>query len=207
MLRRSKQAAKPAPRRNIAAQLGANLRRLRLAQGLTLAELAQSAGVSSAMLSRLENGAVSPSLDTLGALADALGAAPAALLRDEADQASDAQHVKRGEGLEVVRRGTRRGHTYHLLASNRGPKRVFEPFLVTLTDKSEEFPEFDHPGVEFIHILEGSLRYRHGAESFLLKPGDSLTFRGDVPHGPAELIRLPVRMLSVIIYAEDNEQH
>ena len=207
MLRRSKQAAKPAPRRNIAAQLGANLRRLRLAQGLTLAELAQSAGVSSAMLSRLENGVVSPSLDTLGALADALGAAPAALLRDEADQASDAQHVKRGEGLEVVRRGTRRGHTYHLLASNRGPKRVFEPFLVTLTDKSEEFPEFDHPGVEFIHILEGSLRYRHGAESFLLKPGDSLTFRGDVPHGPAELIRLPVRMLSVIIYAEDNEQH
>jgi quercetin dioxygenase-like cupin family protein len=106
----------------------------------------------------------------------------------------------RGEGLEVVRRGTRRGHTYHLLASDRGPKRVFEPYLVTLTSKSEVFPEFDHPGVEFIHILEGSLRYRHGSESYLLKPGDSLTFRGDVPHGPDKLLKLPVRMLSIIIY-------
>ena len=100
----------------------------------------------------------------------------------------------------MVQRGTRRGHTYHLLASDRGPKRVFEPYLVTLTDKSEVFPEFDHPGVEFIHVLEGSLRYRHGPESYLLKPGDSLTFRGDVPHGPDKLLKLPVRMLSIIIY-------
>ena len=106
--------------------------------------------------------------------------------------------------LEVVRRGTRRGHTYHLLASDRGPKRLFEPFLVTLTSKSEIFPEFDHPGIEFIHILEGSLRYRHGPESYLLKPGDSLTFRGDVPHGPDRLLKLPVRMLSIIIYGGES---
>ena len=130
----------------------------------------------------------------------ALGSNCAALFRDSTASLSDAQLVTRGEGLEVVRRGTRRGHTYHLLASERGPKRVFEPFLVTLTSKSEIFPEFDHPGVEFIHVLEGSLRYRHGSESYLLKPGDSLTFRGDVPHGPDKLLKLPVRMLSVIIY-------
>jgi transcriptional regulator with XRE-family HTH domain len=180
--------------------VGASARRLRLAQGLTLAEVAHSAGISLGMLSRLETGDVSPSLDTLASLSAALGSNCAALFRDGGAAPSDAQHVRRGEGLEVVRRGTRRGHTYHLLASERGPKRVFEPFLVTLTDKSEEFPDFDHPGVEFIHILEGSLRYRHGAESYLLKPGDSLTFRGDVPHGPEKLLKLPVRMLSVIIY-------
>ena len=186
----------------LAAQVGASARRMRLAQGLTLAEVAQSAGISSGMLSRLETGDVSPSLETLAALSAALGSNCAALFRDGGTAMSDAQHVRRGEGLEVVRRGTRRGHTYHLLASERGPKRVFEPFLVTLTSKSEVFPEFDHPGVEFIHILEGSLRYRHGPESFLLRPGDSLTFRGDVPHGPEKLLTLPVRMLSVIIYAE-----
>ena len=185
---------------NIAARVGASARRLRLAQGLTLAELAQSAGISAGMLSRLETGDVSPSLETLAALSAALGSTVAALFRDDGAAASDAQLVKKGEGLEVVRRGTRRGHTYHLLASDRGPKRVFEPFLVTLTSKSEVFPEFDHPGVEFIHILEGSLRYRHGPESYLLKPGDSLTFRGDVPHGPDKLLKLPVRMLSIIIY-------
>jgi mannose-6-phosphate isomerase-like protein (cupin superfamily)/DNA-binding Xre family transcriptional regulator len=188
--------------KSLAAQVGTAARRLRLAQGLTLAEVARSAGISAAMLSRLETGGVSPSLETLDALSRALGSSVVALLREEMPGASDAQLVRRGEGLEVVRRGTRRGHTYHLLASGRGPRRVFEPFLVTLTSASEEFPDFDHPGTEFIYILEGSLRYRHGTESFLLRPGDSLTFRGDVPHGPEKLLKLPVRMLSVIIYAE-----
>ena len=184
----------------VALQVGQNVRRLRQERGVTLSELAASAGISLPMLSRLEKGDVSPSLETLAALAEALGTGPASLLKDEVAQQSDAHLVPRGEGLEVVRRGTRRGHTYHLLASDRGPKRVFEPYLVTLTSKSEVFPEFDHPGVEFIHILEGSLRYRHGPESYLLKPGDSLTFRGDVPHGPDKLLKLPVRMLSIIIY-------
>ena len=184
----------------VAAQVGASARRLRAAQGLTLAEVAHSAGISQGMLSRLETGDVSPSLETLAALSAALGSNVAALFRDGVPANSDAQLVRRGEGLEVVRRGTRRGHTYHLLASERGPRRVFEPFLVTLTSKSEIFPEFDHPGTEFIHILEGSLRYRHGPESYLLRPGDSLTFRGDVPHGPDKLLKLPVRMLSIIIY-------
>jgi quercetin dioxygenase-like cupin family protein len=67
------------------------------------------------------------------------------------------------------------------------------------------FSELAHPGVEFIICLEGSLRYRHGGESYLLKPGDSLTFRGDVPHGPDKLLKLPVAVLSVIIYGGAGE--
>jgi transcriptional regulator with XRE-family HTH domain len=200
MLRESKKKVGKPNGSAVALQVGQNVRRLRQERGVNLSDLAASAGISLPMLSRLEKGDVTPSLETLVALAEALGTNPAMLLKDEVAQQSDAQLVPKGEGLEVVQRGTRRGHTYHLLASDRGPKRVFEPYLVTLTDKSEVFPEFDHPGVEFIHILEGSLKYRHGPESYLLKPGDSLTFRGDVPHGPDKLLKLPVRMLSIIIY-------
>jgi transcriptional regulator with XRE-family HTH domain len=193
------------PLAGLAAQVGATVRRLRTAQNLTLAELAGSAAISPAMLSRMERGDVSPSLDTLAQLAAALNTSCAALLRDPDQAASDAQHVKKGEGLEVVRRGTKRGHTYHLLASDRGPRKTFEPFLVTLTDRSELFPEFEHAGTEIIHILEGSLRYKHGAETFLLKPGDTLTFRGDVPHGPDKLLKTPIRMLSIIVYGGERE--
>jgi len=185
---------------SLAASVGANMRQLRSAQGLTLADVAARADISQAMLSRVETGAVSPSLETVAALAAALGADLPTLFRGIETQASDAQLVKKGEGLEVVRRGTKRGHTYHLLASDRGPRKAFEPFLVTLNDKSEIFPDFQHPGTEFIHMLEGSLRYRHGSESYLLKPGDTLTFSGNVPHGPQTLLRLPIRFLSIIIY-------
>jgi len=200
-------AGAPAPiaPANLAANVGAAIRRLRLAQGLTLADVADRAHISSAMLSRLETGAVSPSLETVAAVAAALGADLPRLFRGIEAQPSDAQLVRKGEGLEVVRRGTRRGHTYHLLASDRGPRKAFEPFLVTLSDKSEIFPDFEHPGTEMIHVLEGSLRYRHGSESYLLKPGDTLTFNGAVPHGPQTLIKLPIRLLSVIVYGGNEE--
>ncbi|HEV7717063.1 MAG TPA: XRE family transcriptional regulator [Steroidobacteraceae bacterium] len=180
--------------------IGATVRRLRASMGLTLGEVTKRSGISRAMLSRLETGDVMPSLETLVALTDALGVGISSLFHEIGRPTASAQHVHRGEGLEVVRRGTKRGHTYHLLAADRGPRRAFEPFLVTLTDKSEVFPGFEHPGVEFIYLLEGSLTYRHGDGSHLLKPGDSLTFAGSTPHGPEKLIRLPIRMLSIIIY-------
>ena len=187
---------------SVSKQIGATVRRLRTSLGLTLGEVARRANLSAAMLSRLENGGVSPSLESLAALTGALGVPLAQLFGDVGKPRGGAQHVPKGEGLEVVRRGTKRGHTYHLLAADRGPRRVFEPFLVTLNDKSEVFPGFEHPGTEFIYLLEGSLTYRHGDEVHLLKAGDALTFSGEVPHGPEKLLKTPIRMLSVIIYAE-----
>lgn len=184
----------------LSASIGRVARRIREELGLTLASVAQHAQISPGMLSRLETGQVSPSLETIVALAEALGVRPALLLQEVGDDEGGAQHVVAGQGLEVVRRGTKRGHTYHLLAAQRGPRKVFEPFLVTLTDKSETFPGFQHAGTEFIYILSGEIRYRHGKHSYLLKEGDSLSFRGDISHGPERLVRVPIRMLSVIIY-------
>jgi transcriptional regulator with XRE-family HTH domain len=182
--------------------IGAALRRTRLTQNLVIAEVAKLARISGGMLSKLENGQSAASLDTLANLCRALGVSLGTLFQGFPPEEGGAQLVKSGQGMEVVRRGTRRGHTYHLLAADRGPRRLFEPFLVTLTDKSEVFPRFEHPGTEFLHILEGRIEYRHGKHTYMMGPGDSLTLRGEVPHGPERLIRLPIRMLSIIMYAE-----
>jgi transcriptional regulator with XRE-family HTH domain len=199
--------AKPASARlaadrthNPALDLGRTARRLREGQHLTLADVARRASISSAMLSRLETGRVSPSLETMVALSQALGVTPSVLLQRVGAEDGGAQLIRAGEGLETVRSGTRRGHTYHLLAAQRGPRKVFEPFLVTLNDRSEVFPGFQHPGIEFLHVLTGSLHYRHGRHTYVMRPGDTLTFRGDVAHGPERLEKVPIRMLSIIIY-------
>jgi transcriptional regulator with XRE-family HTH domain len=184
-----------------AASIGRVARRIRDELGLTLASVAQQAQISPGMLSRLETGRVSPSLETIVALAEVLGVRPALLLQDVGSPEDEAQHTPAGQGLEVVRRGTRHKHIYQLLAAPRGPHKQFEPFFVTLTDKSEVFPGFQHSGTEFLYILSGEMRYRHGKESYLLRQGDALTFRGDIAHGPERLIRMPIRMLSIIIYA------
>jgi transcriptional regulator with XRE-family HTH domain len=188
-----------------AVALGRTARRLRESQNLTLADVARVAGISSAMLSRIETGRVSPSLDSMVALAHALGVTASVLLQQVGVDDGGAQLIRAGEGLETVRSGTRRGHTYHLLAAQRGPRKVFEPFLVILNDRSEVFPGFQHPGIEFIYLLSGGLHYRHGRHSYVMRPGDSLTFRGDVAHGPERLEKVPIRMLSIIIYDDEND--
>ena len=190
-------------RRDLQRHIGQTVRKLRLQQNLTIVEIARKAHISSGMLSKIENSQTSASLDSLASLADALGTTLASLFTGFSSEEGGAQHVKSGHAPEVVRRGTKRGHTYHLLAIERGPRRVFEPFLVTLNDKSEIFPGFEHPGIEFIYLLQGRLRYRHGKSSYLLAPGDALTFRGSVPHGPERLIKLPITMLAIIIYDDE----
>jgi transcriptional regulator with XRE-family HTH domain len=190
---------------NPAVDLGRTARRLRESQNLTLADVARRANISSAMLSRLETGRVSPSLETIVALSESLGVTASVLMQRIGANDGGAQLIKAGEGMETVRSGTRRGHTYHLLAAQRGPRKIFEPFLVTFTDKSEIFPGFQHPGTEFIHMLAGIIHYRHGRHTYVLKPGDTLTFRGDVAHGPERLEKVPIRMLSLIIYANEDE--
>jgi quercetin dioxygenase-like cupin family protein len=107
--------------------------------------------------------------------------------------------------MEVVRRGTKSGHTYHLLAYDQGPTKTFEPFLITIDNQSEVFPDFEHPGTEFIYMLEGRMDYRHGEQVYSLQPGDSLTFRGEVPHGPGVLHEVPIRFITLIVYPQRGD--
>lgn len=54
-------------------------------------------------------------------------------------------------------------------------------------------------------MLEGKLEYRCGQDTYLLEPGDSLTFQGEVAHGPEKLVRFPIKFLSVIVYPRSAE--
>lgn len=206
--RKTTSVAAPPPEdttRSLDRYIGHTVRALRRKDELTLADVAAQAGISSGMLSKIENGQAATSLDTLARIAAALGVSLAQLFRDYDVPTGGAQLVKAAHGMTVVRRGTKRGHTYHLLAYDKGPRKAFEPFLITMDDASEVFPSFEHPGTEFIHILKGKIEYRHGRQTYLLEPGDSLTFRGDVPHGPERLIQTPIHMLSIIVYAEGQD--
>ncbi len=180
--------------------VGHAVRELRLAHRLTLGQVAERAAVSRSLLSKIENGLVSASLDTLARIAQALGVSMSALFKHWDVPEGRAQHVKAGQGMEVVRRGTPSGHTYHLLAYDQGPRKRFEPFLISIDDPGESFPDFEHPGTEFIHMLAGTMEYRHGRQTYLLQPGDSLTFSGQIPHGPGRLVELPIRFVTVIVY-------
>jgi len=180
--------------------LGNQIKELRQHHGLTIAEVADRADISRGMLSKIENAQTATSLETISKLAHALGVSLSTLFRQYDVPDGGAQHIKSGEGMEVVRRGTKRGHTYHLLSYDQGPTKQFEPFLITIDHESEVFPTFEHPGTEFIYMLEGKMTYRHGQNTYEMVPGDSLTFRGEVPHGPETLTHCPIKFITVLIY-------
>jgi transcriptional regulator with XRE-family HTH domain len=177
--------------------IGSQVRRYRNQLGLTIAELAERAGLSSGMASKIENGNTSPSLATLRALSVALNVPVTALFRQFEEQ-RDATFVRAGQGLPIQRRGTRAGHQYHLLGHSVHSDVSVEPYLIVLEADSDVFPIFQHGGVEFIYVLQGVVVYRHADTLYRMSPGDSLFFDADAPHGPEELVELPVHMISVI---------
>ncbi|MGH6912165.1 MAG: helix-turn-helix domain-containing protein, partial [Geminicoccales bacterium] len=208
--RRSQKAREPqangeGPSNLLETAIGREVRDFRKKLDMTVVELARLARLSPGMLSKIENGMTSPSLATLRALSQALHVPVTAFFRKYEEQ-RDATFVRAGQGLMIERRGTRAGHQYQLLGHTVGKRVSVEPYLITLSEKSEVFPLFQHEGVEFIYILEGEVTYRHADKTYRLAPGDSLFFDADAPHGPEELERLPIRLLSVIVHPRDSEE-
>jgi transcriptional regulator with XRE-family HTH domain len=183
--------------------IGRQVRRYRKQLGLTITDMCNRTGLSAGMMSKIENGNTSPSLATLRSLSTALNVPVTALFRQFEEQ-RDATFVKAGQGLAIERRGTRAGHQYQLLGHSVHSDVSVEPYLITLEQGSEVFPIFQHAGSEFIFMLQGSMIYRHLNATYEMMPGDSLFFDADAPHGPEELVDLPVRFISVISQSAES---
>ena len=183
--------------------IGREVRNFRKQQNITVADLANLTGLSIGMLSKIENGNTSPSLTTLQTLANALSVPLTSFFRRFEEQ-RQAVHTKSGEGVEMEREGTRANHQYNLLGhiGSNASGVIVEPYLITLTAESDVFPAFQHGGIETIYMLEGEVDYRHGDNVHALKPGDTLFFDADAPHGPERLVKLPARYLSIISYPQ-----
>lgn len=181
------------------AALGQVVREFRRLKGFGISDLAQRAELSPGMVSKIENGVISPSLGSIRALARALEVPVTSLFR-EFDEITDATFVRAGQGLRVNRDGLSLQHEYQVLGQTTAKGIVVEPYLMAYGKDSKVLPFLHRSGTQFIYMLEGKLRYRHGKSVYLMSEGDSLLFQADVPHGPEELIRKPVRYLSVLSF-------
>ena len=179
--------------------VGNRVRELRQALNMTMSAFAAGADISLGMLSKIEHGQSAPSLSTLVRLAAAAQVPVTALFRG-LDEEHDLVIVRAGEGHEIHHEGGGPGRLYQDLGTLRGPNRVIEPMIATFAGPVGVFPLYQHPGVEFLHVLEGSLDYGYGGNAYRLDAGDTMQIHGEVAHGPVELIELPVRFMSIKVY-------
>jgi len=196
---RTGSSAPSAGHRSLEKALGGQVRLLRRKHDLSVSDLANAAGISLGMMSKIENGQISPSLTTLQSLAAALSVPISSLFASVEDR-QDCSFVPAGRGVNIERRGTKAGHNYQLLGHLLRGDVVVEPYLITLHENAVPHTSFTHEGVELIYMLEGELIYRHGGETYHLRPGDTMMFDSGAQHGPEKLLSHPMRYLSIIIY-------
>ena len=179
--------------------VGSRVREFRQSLNMTMSAFAAGAEISLGMLSKIEHGQSAPSLSTLVRLA-ATARVPVTALFRGLDEEHDLVIVRAGEGHEIHHQGGGPGRLYQDLGALRGPNRVIEPMITTITERGGVFPLYQHPGVEFLHVLEGSIDYGYGGTAYRLNAGDTMQIHGEVAHGPVELVELPIRFISIKVY-------
>ena len=180
--------------------IGSEVRFWRNERGLTGAKLAKLSGISPGMLTKIEQGKVAPSIQTLVAVAKALDV-PISMFFHRIEKSRYVSFVPADKRMKVDRLGTRAGHIYEMLGHNLGHSIAIEPFLVVLEDDAAPYSMFQEEGYKFIHMMSGEVVFRHGDRHFPLKPGDSLVFDAMSPHGPEELVEIPASFLSIAIFS------
>jgi transcriptional regulator with XRE-family HTH domain len=190
-------ATSTAAEENIDTAIGLALRTMRETRGLTAKDLAKQAGVSAAMISRIENAQVSPSIATMTSLTAALGVPLASLFRDTQSERADFTHVKARSGIVSTRLVGDHIHHYVNLASHKRRDLNFEAHRVTIKKQAAPAPDYVGHGVIFMHVLSGSAHFNYGKQVLLLNEGDSLSLDAELSHGIGVLLTDQFEFLTV----------
>jgi transcriptional regulator with XRE-family HTH domain len=155
--------------------VGAKLRSARTAQGMSLAQVAQTTGLSKGFLSRVERDETSPSVATLVQLCQVLSLPVGALFAEP-----DIQHVAFEAAPRINLGGV---HADERLMSPRGEQSV-QVLRSELAPDAHGGPDLYtiNCEVEVLHVVSGAVRVRFADRSVLVNAGDALTFPGREPH-------------------------
>jgi len=166
-------------------EIGKKIKNVREALSMSTREVAERTGVSEIAFEQIEAGTIGVPVSTLLKIAGALKVDIGHFFQHE--EGEDEIEMVRPEDRRKVEHPSRRsrhpiGYTYEAL-SHRKVKRRMQPFLVEFDlELGENVPLVDHPGEEFLYLLEGELEFRTPGEVRHLVAGDSLYFKSTTPH-------------------------
>ncbi|MGV9985559.1 helix-turn-helix domain-containing protein [Streptomyces olivaceus] len=178
--------------------LGARLRAIRQARGLTLAQLAAATGVSVSTLSRLESGQREPGLRHLLPLA-----------RAHRLPLDELVGSRTGDPRVHPRPFTRHGQTWVPLTRNPNDglhayKQILPAPAAPRTERTPRPEQGSHEGHEWLYVLSGRLLLALGEHDLVLTAGQTAEFDTRVPHGIANAGDRPVEWLA--LYGAQGER-
>ena len=164
--------------------IGDKLKHLRLRRKMGLVELSRHTGLSPALLSKLEHGKLYPTLPTLSRIALVFSVGLESFFGNEKEKHTFAVTRKKDRlrfpeapGLSDL---AFEFESLDFLATDRKFNAYLAEFLAIAPEKIRLH---QHPGVEFIYVLKGTLGLKVGTEVGNLETGDSVYFDSQLPHG------------------------
>ncbi|MDA5140487.1 MULTISPECIES: helix-turn-helix domain-containing protein [Streptomyces] len=178
--------------------LGARLRAIRQARGLTLAQLAAVTGISVSTLSRLESGQREPGLRHLLPLA-----------RAHRLPLDELVGSRTGDPRVHPRPFTRHGQTWIPLTRNPNDglhayKQILPAPATARTEWTPRPAQGSHEGHEWLYVLSGRLLLALGEHDVVLTAGETAEFDTRVPHGIANAGDQPVEWIA--LYGAQGER-
>ncbi|WP_300331988.1 cupin domain-containing protein [Fusobacterium sp.] len=158
--------------------IGEKIKKHRAEKGFSLRELAKKVELSASFLSQIEQGKASPSIENLKKIANNLEVKVSYLIEEE--EKLETFLVKKDEikYVESIDSKTSIG----LLTSSKLEKDM-EPIIYEIKPGGESGRgSFNHPGEEFIYIIEGSLDIYIENQVTTLNEGDSFYFKSTLNH-------------------------
>ncbi len=175
-------------------KFGEKLRQVREHKGLTLKVVAQAAGVSESLVSQIERNRVSPAIDTLLSLADALDI-DLEYLFEEYRRERPVKIIRAGERRHVVENDT----VYEEIVRPLDDAHAIEAYYITLPVAGEtRRGSYGHLGREFGIITEGSGELHYETLVYPLETGDSISFSATAPHVLLNTGKIPLKALWVV---------
>lgn len=159
--------------------IGKKLKATRLRNDMTIQELSEDSGVSSNMISRIERGLTTPSVEILMKLANTFGMSISYFV-EEAEKGSTVIYTRKDQG-EPIFFFEDKHQILSLTQGLRDPNfTVFHDILEAGCSSGDG--GMVHTGEEFALVLEGFLEFVVDGDVFDLKSGDSIVFKASLPH-------------------------
>lgn len=185
-------------------EIGKRIKAFRINKRITLEQLADQAGFTKGYLSRIEKSEKSPPVSTLGIIARALDITISTLLGEE-NHYTSIGIVKKKERPLIARDGSAFGYSYEAIA-HKFPNKKMEPFILTLPVNLKKKSIFQHEGEEILFVLEGTMKFFHGNQEYIVEKGDCLYFDSSFPHFGESLGRKEVKCFMVIYTPAGGER-
>ena len=159
-------------------KIGPKLREMRCRRNLSVRELAVRSGVSHSSISLIERDRISPSVDTLAAILDALGTTTAGFFMDLQNNIPYQPFYGSGDLVEIYRGESL---SYRMIGAHH-PNRQLLVLHETYSVGGDSGEAYFHSAQEAGMVIKGAVEVTVGGEKRILKKGDGYYFDSRVPH-------------------------